>query len=194
MLSRNIRVEHLAFLNAEHGGGCNRGRRCHASRRPARQPSPKKSPGPRIATTASLPVSCTTVSFMPPSRMYMTFLAGPPCEKTVSFLRKSTTFLPRPVESRNRFTSNWGLLELVFLRELRALTGLRLTSEDTIFQNSVDFLAGSILDSLCRGGAAKERQFPKITMTSCRFLLPPSRKPACFRTDDSRLLAIYLIL
>src|SRR6267378_8501317 len=34
---------------------------------PARHPSPKKSPGPRIATTASFPVSLTTVSFTPPS-------------------------------------------------------------------------------------------------------------------------------
>jgi hypothetical protein len=30
---------------------------------PVRHPSPKKSPGPRIATTASLPLSLTTVSF-----------------------------------------------------------------------------------------------------------------------------------
>src|SRR4030095_13118837 len=80
--------------------------------------------------------------------MYMTFFAGSPCAKTVSFPRNLPTLLPRPVESRNNFTSNAGPLKLAFLRERRGLTGLRRTTEDTIVQNSMDYGAFSILYSL----------------------------------------------
>src|ERR1700719_2329826 len=71
--------------------------------------------------------------------MYMTLCAGSPCAKTVSFPRNFPTFLPRPTESRNNFTSNKGLLKLAFLRERRRLTGLRRITVDMLNQNSMDF-------------------------------------------------------
>src|SRR4029077_11071227 len=70
--------------------------------------------------------------------MYMTFFAGSPCAKTVSFPRYLPTFLPRPVESRNNLTSNAGPPKLTFLRERRRLTGLRRTTKDMLNQNSMD--------------------------------------------------------
>src|SRR5260221_5871836 len=88
---------------------------------PARHPSPKKSPGPRMATTASLPISLTT--------MYMTFVAGSPCAKTVSSLRNFSSFLPGPAEPRYNFTSNTAVLEFAFLGERRRLTGTRRLEE-----------------------------------------------------------------
>src|ERR1700687_2346711 len=104
---------------------------------PARHPSPKKSPGPSMATTASLPVSLTTVSFMPPSRMYMTFVAGSPCTKTVSLARNLFTFLPRPAESRNNCTSKRAVLELALGGRRRTFPGTRLAAEDNIPQASM---------------------------------------------------------
>jgi hypothetical protein len=59
-------ANHLVPLNDEYGGRRNRGRSRHTNGLAARHPSPKKSPGPRIATTASLPGSLTTVSLTPP--------------------------------------------------------------------------------------------------------------------------------
>src|SRR5580658_852774 len=47
--------------------------------------------------------------------MYITFLAGSPCAKTGSFLPYSATFLPRPVESRNNFTSKARIPGFAFL-------------------------------------------------------------------------------
>src|ERR1700683_3516024 len=43
--------------------------------------------------------------------MYMTCLAGSPWAKMVSFLANLPTLLPRPVESRKRFTSKTRLFD-----------------------------------------------------------------------------------
>src|SRR5579863_3406369 len=61
------RPNHLVFLNHQYGGGCNRGRSRYANGLARKASFSKKSPGPRIATTASLPLSFTTVSRTPPS-------------------------------------------------------------------------------------------------------------------------------
>src|SRR6266568_9058635 len=66
----------------------------------------------------------------------MTSFAGSPCAKTISFPRNLPTFLPRPVESRNDFTSKTALLDLVFLGERRGLTVLRRIAEDMLGENS----------------------------------------------------------
>src|ERR1700687_943687 len=87
--------------------------------------------------TASVPVSLTTVSFMPPSRMYMTFVAGSPCTKTVSLARNLFTFLPRPAESRNNCTSKRAVLELALGGRRRTFPGTRLAAEDNIPQASM---------------------------------------------------------
>src|SRR3984885_954276 len=55
----------------------------------------------------------------------MTFVAGAPCAKTISFARNVLTFLPRPAESRNNFTSNAEILKIVSLGERRVFTDLR---------------------------------------------------------------------
>src|SRR5580693_5270813 len=68
-------------------------------------PSPKKSPVPKIATTASLPLSFTTVSFTLPFWTYMTLSAGSPCEKMACFFPNSSTLLDTPAESRKTCTS-----------------------------------------------------------------------------------------
>src|SRR5580692_1361485 len=57
--------------------------------------------------------------------MYITFLAGSPCAKTVSFLANLATFRPRPVESRNFFTSKTRVPEF-------PLFGRRRTGTDTL--------------------------------------------------------------
>src|SRR6266849_7022814 len=69
--------------------------------------------------------------------MYMTFVAGSPCAKTVSFARNLFTFLPRPAESRNSCTSNAGLLRFAWGEERRAFSSTRLAAEDTMVQNSM---------------------------------------------------------
>src|SRR6267143_5736544 len=69
--------------------------------------------------------------------MYMTVFAGAPCAKTVSFFRNSSTFLPRPAESRNNFTSKAGFLEFALLGERGTLRDTRLGADDTMGQNSM---------------------------------------------------------
>src|SRR5437773_10150640 len=75
--------------------------------------------------------------------MYMTFFAGLPCAKMISFPRNLPTFLPRPVESSNDFTSKTALSDLVFLGE-RGLTDLRRTAEDMLGETSTNSGACSI--------------------------------------------------
>src|SRR6267143_784368 len=70
--------------------------------------------------------------------MYMTVLAGAPCAKTVSFFRNLPTFLPRPAESRNNFTSKAGLLEIALLGERGTLRDIRLGADDAMGQNSME--------------------------------------------------------
>src|SRR6266436_1855399 len=84
--------------------------------------------------------------------MYMTFLAGSPCPKTVSFPRNFSTFLLRPAESRNNCASNARLLEFAFLGERRTGTDARRTAEDTMRQNSMEFDSANclLLNSTCR--------------------------------------------
>src|ERR1700722_19483850 len=62
----------------------------------------------------------------------MTFFAGFPCTKTVSFPRNSPTFLPRPAVSRNDFTSKAGSFEFAFGGLRRGLLDTRRTAEVTI--------------------------------------------------------------
>src|SRR5260370_36745984 len=71
--------------------------------------------------------------------MYITFLAGSPCAKTVSFPGNLPTFLPRPVESRNDFTSNAEVFDFAFLgrRATATLTDTLRTDEEAIQQNSL---------------------------------------------------------
>src|SRR5580693_4580768 len=69
--------------------------------------------------------------------MYITFFAGSPCAKTVSFPRNLATLLPRPAESRNNCTSKAGLLEFAFLAEGVTGTGTRRAAVDTIAYNSM---------------------------------------------------------
>src|SRR6266403_1109465 len=82
----------------------------------------------------------------------MTLFAGSPCAKTFSFPRNLPTFLPKPAESRNNFTSKTGLRKFAFLGERGASTGTRRTASDTMHQNSMDTNpAGcAILKSTCR--------------------------------------------
>src|ERR1700683_1262919 len=82
--------------------------------------------------------------------MYITLLAASPCAKTVSFLSNLPTFLPRPVESRNDFTSNAELLEFVFRGERGVLAATRVLAEDCMPQNSIRTSAANcaILHSL----------------------------------------------
>src|SRR5580658_2304251 len=69
--------------------------------------------------------------------MYITCLAGSPWAKTVSFLSNVPTFLPKPVESRNCFTSKPRLLRVARFRRRGALIEtLRLTGA-TIGDNSM---------------------------------------------------------
>src|SRR5580700_7189109 len=68
--------------------------------------------------------------------MYITFLARSPCVKTVSFFRNLPTFLPKPVESRNNFTSKARFLEFAFWGRRRALPGTVRTAGDVIGNNS----------------------------------------------------------
>src|ERR1700720_2224609 len=70
--------------------------------------------------------------------MYMTVFAGAPCAKTVSFFRNLSTFLPRPAESRNNFTSKAGFLEFALLGERGTLRDARLGADDTMRQNSME--------------------------------------------------------
>src|ERR1700682_570911 len=70
--------------------------------------------------------------------MYITVFAGAPCAKTVSFFRNLSTFLPRPAESRNNFTSKAGPLEFAFLGERGTLRDTRLAADDTMAQNSME--------------------------------------------------------
>src|SRR5882724_11726366 len=83
--------------------------------------------------------------------MYMTVFAGSPCPKTVSFPRNSATFLRRPAESRNIFTSNAGIFVFAFFRERRTGTDERRAAEDTMRQNSMesDSVHCTILNSTC---------------------------------------------
>lgn len=69
--------------------------------------------------------------------MYMTFLAGSPCEKTVSFALNLATVLPRPAESRNDFTSNAGL-DLAFLGEQRTLMDTPRAGDGNMQDNSIE--------------------------------------------------------
>src|SRR5580693_6958830 len=69
--------------------------------------------------------------------MYITFFAGSPCAKTVSFARNLPTFLPRPVESRNNFTSNAGVFDFAFFgrRATATLRDTLRTDEEATQQN-----------------------------------------------------------
>src|SRR5216684_154169 len=69
--------------------------------------------------------------------MYMTFLAGSPCAKMVSFPRNLSTFLPRPAESRNDCTLKAGVLAFALGGERRTLTRTRRGLADIIRQNSM---------------------------------------------------------
>src|ERR1700685_1794985 len=55
--------------------------------------------------------------------MYMTCLAGSPWAKMVSFLANLPTLLPRPVESRKRFTSKTRLFDFARGGARRGLGG-----------------------------------------------------------------------
>src|ERR1700751_1641344 len=68
--------------------------------------------------------------------MYITFFAGSPCAKTVSFARNLPTFLPKPVESRNSFTSKPGFFDFAFLGKRTTLTDTLRTDDEAIQQNS----------------------------------------------------------
>src|SRR6202158_3079227 len=70
--------------------------------------------------------------------MYITVFAGAPCAKTVSFFRNLSTFLPRPAESRNNFTSKAGLLEFALVGERGTLGDTCLGADGTMRQNSME--------------------------------------------------------
>src|ERR1700674_2333581 len=69
--------------------------------------------------------------------MYMTFFAGSPCEKTVSFPRNLSTVLRRPAESRNNCASKAVLPEFNFWGERGTLTDTRRAAEETMGQTSM---------------------------------------------------------
>src|SRR6202158_1459674 len=98
--------------------------------------------------------------------MYITVFAGAPCAKTVSFFRNLSTFLPRPAESRNNFTSKAGPLEFAFLGERGTLRDTRLAADDTMAQNSMepDPADCTILNSPCRSAQPPqpEAEFQQI--------------------------------
>ena len=132
-----FRVEHashLVFLDDEHRGGSDCDCSRHALGQARKALFPQKSPGPCSATTASLPALLITVSFTPPSWMYITLFAESPCVKTVSLSRNTRTFLPKPTESSYDCTSNAGTLELAFGVNRRA--DARRTEADTMVQTS----------------------------------------------------------
>src|SRR6266850_404934 len=99
--------------------------------------------------------------------MYMTVFAGSPCPKTVSFPRNFSTFLRRPAESRNNFTSNTRLLEFAFLGERWTGTVARRAAEDTMRQNSMKFdsVHCAILNSSCRFA-----QLPSLKLNDNNYL------------------------
>src|ERR1700720_2906712 len=85
--------------------------------------------------------------------MYMTFVAGSPCTKTVSLARNLFTFLPRPVESRNSCTSKRAVLELALGGRRRTFSGTRRAAEDTMLQTIMKRAKCPIMDSQCHPGA-----------------------------------------
>src|ERR1041384_4198502 len=86
---------------------------------PARHPSPKNSFAPRIATTASLPCSETTVIFTLPFWMKNTTSAGDPCEKTIWSLRYLPMLRPSPTLARKDFGLNDGRRLIAMTRPSR---------------------------------------------------------------------------
>src|SRR5580693_3447440 len=69
--------------------------------------------------------------------MYITCLAGSPWAKTVSFLSNVPTFLPKPVERRNCFTSKTRLLRVVRFAGRGALIDTLRLAEGTINKNNM---------------------------------------------------------
>src|SRR5580692_2230052 len=97
-----------------------------------------------MATTASLPTSLTTESFTPPSWMYITCLAASPWAKIDSLRANLATFLPRPVESRNAFTSKTRLRELALFGGRETLIDTARLADDTIGKNSMGPIGESV--------------------------------------------------
>src|SRR5580704_303534 len=88
--------------------------------------------------------------------MYMTFVAGSPCAKTVSFGSNLAIFVPSPAEPRNNFASNAGIRGSAFLGERRTAGDTRRTAESAIRQNSTGANSAgcSILHTSCQATSA----------------------------------------
>ena len=77
----------------------------------------------------------------------MTCFAGSPCLMTISFARNLATFLPRPAESRNNFTSKTGIPEFALLKEGGAFAGTALGGIYACC--TIDFACCPLLNTLC---------------------------------------------
>src|SRR5271157_5394538 len=99
--------------------------------------------------------------------MYMTFSAGSPWAKTVSFAGNLATFLPRPVQWRNSFTSKTGLFGFAFWGERRTLTDTRRTGRDIIFDDSTDSDDCPILNSSCRSTRPLQVELFQVQRIQC---------------------------
>src|SRR5580692_8618816 len=86
--------------------------------------------------------------------MYITCLAGSPWAKTVSFLANSPTFLPRPVESRKRFTSKTRFFDFARGRAPRTLADTLRLAGDSIVNDSRGGIRESVQNCTV-GGASR---------------------------------------
>src|ERR1700675_3482723 len=92
--------------------------------------------------------------------MYITFFSGSPCAKTVSSARNLPTFLPRPVESRNNFTSKLGFFDFAFFGKRTTLTDTLRTDEAAIQQNTLSHDSKSVQYCTVFGGGTLARSRP----------------------------------
>src|SRR4029077_8491549 len=100
--------------------------------------------------------------------MYITCFAGSPCVKTVSFPLNLATFLPRPAESRNNFTSKTGIPEFAFLKEGVTFASTALGGICGYY--GIDFSTCSLLNSrVCRHSTPTSAKSHENTK-DCSFL------------------------
>src|ERR1700728_3848782 len=99
----------------------------------------------------------------------MTFVARSPCAKTISLARNLLTFLPRPAESRNDFTSKVEPFETFSWGERRAFADLRRVGGVGIGQTNTETTTCSML---CRLPYTKH--LIAIARPCCHCFAPPA--------------------
>src|ERR1700691_3808704 len=111
----------------------------------------------------------------------MTFVARSPCAKTISLARNLLTFLPRPAESRNDFTSKVEPFETFSWGERRAFADLRRVGGVGIGQTNTETTTCSML---CR--LPYTTQLIAIARPCCHCFAPPPSWNGRNGKDDSR--------